>query len=104
MSANDIPNGKHHPDDETAREHAKAAREHAQSAGSHAAAAAAEVRDAAKQAAREIGDRLGGLTGDLRAKARGWQEEVENYVRENPTKSVLTAAGVGFVLGLIFRR
>jgi ElaB/YqjD/DUF883 family membrane-anchored ribosome-binding protein len=25
-------------------------------------------------------------------------------VRENPTKAVLTALGIGFVLGLIFRR
>jgi ElaB/YqjD/DUF883 family membrane-anchored ribosome-binding protein len=100
----DIPNGKHHPDDESAREHAEAAREHAQSAGSHAAAAAAEVRDAAREAAREIGERVGSMADELRAKAKGWQGDVEHYIRENPTKSVLTAAGLGFVLGMIFRR
>ena len=30
--------------------------------------------------------------------------EAERYVRDNPTKSVLTAAGVGFVLGLLMKR
>lgn len=101
MSASDIPNGKHQPED---AEQAPTARSHAQAAGNHAAAAATEVREAAVQAAREIGDRLGSLTGDLREKAKGWQGEVEHYVRENPTKSVLTALGVGFVLGILIRR
>jgi ElaB/YqjD/DUF883 family membrane-anchored ribosome-binding protein len=31
-------------------------------------------------------------------------QEGEVYVRENPGKSVATALGVGFVLGLLFRR
>lgn len=30
--------------------------------------------------------------------------EAESYIRDNPTKSVLTAAGVGFVLGLLMKR
>jgi ElaB/YqjD/DUF883 family membrane-anchored ribosome-binding protein len=30
--------------------------------------------------------------------------EAERYIRDNPTKSVLTAAGVGFVLGLLMKR
>ncbi|MDB4714311.1 hypothetical protein OAF14_04250 [Akkermansiaceae bacterium] len=29
---------------------------------------------------------------------------MEDYVRENPTKAVLAAAGAGFVLGLLIRR
>jgi ElaB/YqjD/DUF883 family membrane-anchored ribosome-binding protein len=35
---------------------------------------------------------------------RSFQEDTEQYVRENPTKAVFTALGIGFVLGLIFRR
>ena len=35
---------------------------------------------------------------------RTLQEDGEAYVRENPTKAVLTAVAAGFVLGLIFRR
>lgn len=39
-----------------------------------------------------------------REKAMAWGEEVENYVREQPMKSVLIAAGVGVVLGFLWRR
>jgi ElaB/YqjD/DUF883 family membrane-anchored ribosome-binding protein len=42
--------------------------------------------------------------GDARDRARTLQEDSEQYVRENPTKAVFTALGIGFVLGLIFRR
>jgi ElaB/YqjD/DUF883 family membrane-anchored ribosome-binding protein len=35
---------------------------------------------------------------------RTFQQDAEEYVRENPTKAVFTALAVGFVLGLIFRR
>jgi ElaB/YqjD/DUF883 family membrane-anchored ribosome-binding protein len=35
---------------------------------------------------------------------RTLQEDGEAYVRENPTKAVLTAVAAGFVLGLMFRR
>ena len=35
---------------------------------------------------------------------RSFQDDSKQYVRENPTKAVLTALGVGFVLGLIYRR
>ena len=39
-----------------------------------------------------------------RGHAKDWQEQGEIYIRENPTKAVLGALGIGFVLGLIFRR
>src|SRR5207244_2465881 len=42
--------------------------------------------------------------GDARSRVRTFQEDAEQYVRENPTKAVFTALGIGFVLGLIFRR
>ena len=35
---------------------------------------------------------------------RTLREDGEDYVRENPMKAVMTALGIGFVLGLIFRR
>jgi ElaB/YqjD/DUF883 family membrane-anchored ribosome-binding protein len=54
------------------------------------------------------------IAGDYRSKAeqswdenkvrvRAWQEEGEEYVRENPMKAIFTALGLGFVLGFIFR-
>jgi len=42
--------------------------------------------------------------GDARTRARTFQDDAEQYVRENPTKAIFTALGVGFVLGLILRR
>ena len=41
---------------------------------------------------------------DAKVRVRSFQEETEQYVRENPTKAVFTALGIGFILGLIFRR
>jgi ElaB/YqjD/DUF883 family membrane-anchored ribosome-binding protein len=41
---------------------------------------------------------------DALHRARSFQDDSKQYVRENPTKAVFTALGVGFVLGLMFRR
>jgi len=37
-------------------------------------------------------------------KAAEWQENIEQYVREQPMKAVAIAAGVGVVLGFLWRR
>jgi ElaB/YqjD/DUF883 family membrane-anchored ribosome-binding protein len=42
--------------------------------------------------------------GEYRARARTIQEDGEAYVRENPLRAVLMAAGAGFLLGVLFRR
>jgi ElaB/YqjD/DUF883 family membrane-anchored ribosome-binding protein len=50
---------------------------------------------------------LGGAEGmwdDARHRVRSFQGDSEQYVRENLTKAVFTALGVGFVLALIFHR
>jgi ElaB/YqjD/DUF883 family membrane-anchored ribosome-binding protein len=41
---------------------------------------------------------------DALHRVQSFQDDSKQYVRENPTKAVFTALGVGFVLGLIFRR
>src|ERR1043166_2246921 len=41
---------------------------------------------------------------DALDRVRSFQDDSKQYVRQNPTKAVFTALGVGFVLGLIFRR
>ena len=41
---------------------------------------------------------------DTRVKAKELHVTAEDYIRQNPTKSVLGALGVGFVIGLILRR
>lgn len=42
--------------------------------------------------------------GKVRGDAGNYAREVGFYVRDNPGKSVLMAAGVGFLLGLLVRR
>lgn len=41
---------------------------------------------------------------DTRAKAKDMHITAEDYIRENPTKCVLGALGVGVLIGLIIRR
>ena len=78
--------------------------DHFETSKAHARAAAAEMRDAAAEAAQEFRERASGVAGEWKEKAQNVQREIEDYVREHPTKSILAAVGVGFVIGLIFRR
>lgn len=41
---------------------------------------------------------------DTRIRAKELHITAEDYIRQNPTKSVLTALGAGFLIGLIVRR
>ena len=65
----------------------------AQDLGSAAGAMADEYRERGK----EVWD-------DTLHRVRNFQDDSKQYVRKNPTKAVFTALGVGFVLGLVFRR
>ena len=69
-----------------------------------AGAVAEDLKSAAGTMAGEYRDKAEQVWGDARERARTLQEDGEQYVRENPTKAVFTALGIGFVLGLIFRR
>ncbi len=71
---------------------------------SAAGAVAGEYRGKAEQAWGEARGKAEQAWDDARDRARTFQEDAEQYVRENPTKAVFTALGIGFVLGLIFRR
>jgi len=69
-----------------------------------AEAKAQELRAAAEAKAHELRGKAEQVYGDYRTRAHSFHEEGEQYVRENPTKAVLAALGIGFVLGLVFRR
>jgi ElaB/YqjD/DUF883 family membrane-anchored ribosome-binding protein len=68
-----------------------------QSTRTHAQQAAGAVAGEYRAQAEQILD-------DARHQVRTFRENADQYVRENPTKAVFTALGIGFVLGLIFRR
>jgi ElaB/YqjD/DUF883 family membrane-anchored ribosome-binding protein len=54
--------------------------------------------------ANEYRGRFEEIKDDAIDRIRGFQDDGKQYVRENPTKAVVTALAAGFVLGLIFRR
>jgi ElaB/YqjD/DUF883 family membrane-anchored ribosome-binding protein len=70
----------------------------------HAHEAAEDLRSTAGAMTDEYLGRAEGKWDDARRCVRSFQDDSEQYVRENPTKAVFTALGVGLVLSLIFRR
>ena len=71
--------------------------EKAERDATHAHKAAEDVRAAAGAMTDEYLGRAEGIWDDARQRS-------EQYVRENPTKAVFTALGVGFLLGFSFGR
>ena len=86
---------------QSSKEHARKAAEDLKSA---AGAFAEDYRGKAEQAWGDARGKAEQAWGYATSRARTFQEDAEEYVRENPTKAVFTALGIGFVLGLIFRR
>lgn len=75
-----------------------------ESSKTHARRAAEDLKTAATSIAGEYRGKAEQAWGEAQDRVRTFQEDGETYVRENPTKAVFTALGIGFVLGIIFRR
>ena len=80
------------------------ARQKAERGGTHARKAAEDLGSAAGSMAKEYLGRAEEVWDDALHRVRSFQDDSKQYVRKNPSKAVFTALGVGFVLGLIFRR
>jgi ElaB/YqjD/DUF883 family membrane-anchored ribosome-binding protein len=80
------------------------AKEESKRSVTEARKAAEDLRSAAGATVEEYRARGKEVWDDALDRVRGFQNESKQYVRANPIKAVLTALGVGFVLGLIFRR
>ena len=80
------------------------AEEKAERGMKHARKAAKDLRSSAGAMANEYRGRFEEIKDDAIDRIRSFQDDGKQYVRENPTKAVVTALAVGFVLGLIFRR
>jgi ElaB/YqjD/DUF883 family membrane-anchored ribosome-binding protein len=63
-----------------------------------------DLGSAAGEMAEEFRGHAETAWNDTLSRVREFQDDSKKYVRENPTKAVFTALGVGFVLGMIFRR
>lgn len=108
-------NDSHIMDPNNALEHKSQAAQAAEDLRSAAASQASQFGQAVEKHASAAVDSTADRAEQIRQAAEtGWEEakvkmqdllqEGEAYVRENPGKSVASALGVGFVLGLLFRR
>ncbi len=80
------------------------AAEKTEQGATHVRRTAEDLRSAAGAMADEYRVRGKEAWDDAMHRVRSLQDESKQYVRANPTRAVFTALGVGFVLGLIFRR
>jgi ElaB/YqjD/DUF883 family membrane-anchored ribosome-binding protein len=80
------------------------ARQKAERVATDARKAGEDLRSAAGAMANDYLGRAEEVWDDALHRVRSFQDDTKQYVCENPTKAVFTALGVGFVLGLIFRR
>jgi ElaB/YqjD/DUF883 family membrane-anchored ribosome-binding protein len=80
------------------------ARQKAERGGTHARKAAEDLGSAAGAMANKYLGRAEQVWDDALHRVRSFQDDGKQYLRENPTKAVFTALGIGLVLGFIFRR
>ena len=81
-----------------------AAENEAESTHQRAQHAAEALESASTGMAEDYQNKAEGSWEEAKMRVRTWQDDGEEYVRENPMKAVFTALGIGFVLGLIVRR
>ena len=65
--------------------------------------AAEALESESAKVAEDYRDKAEESWGETKVRVRTWQQEGEEFVRENPIKAIFTALGIGFVLGLIIR-
>jgi ElaB/YqjD/DUF883 family membrane-anchored ribosome-binding protein len=80
------------------------AAEDAKRGATHARKGAEDLRSAAGATADEYRARGKEVWDDALHRVRSFQDDGKEFVRANPTKAIFSTLGVGFVLGLIFRR
>lgn len=75
-----------------------------ESSRTYTAHAAEDLKSAATGMAEDYRGKAEQIWDDAKERVGTLQENGENYVRQNPMKAVFTALGIGFALGLTFRR
>ena len=63
-----------------------------------------QVRDMASERYNQLRDQANEYYETGRERAREWEQGLEQYVQEKPLQAVLIAAGVGVLLGLLWKR
>ena len=62
------------------------------------------LKDAAREQYEHIRDSASEYYDQGREKAQEWQHTVEQYVQDQPVKALLIAAGVGVLLGVLWKK
>ena len=65
---------------------------------------AGQVRDSAREQYEHLRDTAGEYYDQGREKAQQWQQGIEQYVQDQPVKALLIAAGVGVLLGVLWKK
>jgi len=65
---------------------------------------ASQLRDSATEQYQNAKDAATDYYQAGREKAAQWEEQLESYVREQPVKALLIAAGMGAIIGAIWKR
>jgi ElaB/YqjD/DUF883 family membrane-anchored ribosome-binding protein len=99
-----VENTANHPGGNTPEDFKAAAAAKAAEIRRLAEKKAEELRQLAQAKAQEFSGVAENAWSDARTKAKSWHADSETYIRENPTKAILIALGVGFLLGLLFRK
>jgi ElaB/YqjD/DUF883 family membrane-anchored ribosome-binding protein len=89
---------------ESAQHFREATTERASQFKSQATEKAQAFKSAATERAGQFKETASGQWQDTRVKAKEFQVTAEDYIRQNPTKSVLSALAAGLLIGLIVRR
>jgi ElaB/YqjD/DUF883 family membrane-anchored ribosome-binding protein len=63
-----------------------------------------QVRDVATERYNQLRDQAQNYYQQGRDRATEWEQGLETYVQEKPIQAVLIAAGVGVLLGLLWKR
>lgn len=65
---------------------------------------AEDLKSTAAPVVKDYAEKAGAVLDEAKERVRTLRQDGEDYVRKNPMKAVFTALGVGFVLGLIYKR
>lgn len=63
-----------------------------------------QVRDAATEKYSQLRDQATEYYEEGRQRATEWEQSLEQYIHEKPLQAVAIAAGVGILLGLLWKR
>jgi ElaB/YqjD/DUF883 family membrane-anchored ribosome-binding protein len=63
-----------------------------------------QVRDQAREKYEQFSGQAHDYYDQGRQKAQEWEQGLESYVQEKPIQALLIAAGVGMLLGILWKR